>query len=361
MLAGEFVLGPQSDHCDYDADSLEVRRQIVLESVKVRVLIVLGSFAFLLASMQALAYLTAVIAEFQHPPIGQFVTVDGVRLHYVSKGSGRPVVFIHGNDGMVLDFDLAVLGAAAAKYRAIAFDRPGHGYSQRESDRIATLEVQSRLIHDALQKLGIKRPMIVGHSWGGALALDYALKYPDDTAGIVLLSGVAYKTADTGPHAQDLIELVPVVGDLLISSFVVTARPWVEQATAQAFWPQTAPRKYVEGYSALVLRPGQIKAYAQDELTLNDTLTANSSHYGEIRVPVVIVTGDLDIIVPPDLHAKPLHEAISNSSMIVIPGAGHQIELVRVDPIINAIDQAWMKVDAANPTSTELSVKRSSK
>ncbi len=342
----------ESGRQDFEADNAAVRREVVLESAKIRVFILLGSLAFLLALIQALAYVAALIAECQHPPLGQFVTVDGVRLHYMSEGSGRPVVFIHGNDGMVLDFNVSLLGAAGAKYRAVAFDRPGHGYSQRESDQIATVEVQARLIHEALRKLGIEKPIIVGHSWGGALVLDYALKYPADTAAIVLLSAVAYKTADTGPHTQDLIELVPVLGDLLISSFVATSRPWVELSTSQAFWPQTAPRKYVESYSALVLRPGQIKAYAQDELTLNRTLEDNSPHYGEIKVPVVIVTGDLDIVVPPSLHAERLHRAIPNSSMIVIPGAGHQIELVRVNEIMKAIDEAWQKVDDTLPATS---------
>jgi pimeloyl-ACP methyl ester carboxylesterase len=315
-------------------------RELVLRAAKKRLLDAIGTLVIFLALLQAAAWLIVFFQELSHPPIGKFVTVDDVRLHYLSKGAGRAVVFVHGNDGILQDFNLGLLDAAAAKYRAIAFDRPGHGYSQRESGRVATAEVQAELIHDALQKLGISRPIIVGHSWGGTLALAYALKYPGETAAIVFVSGVAYETPETAVHRQEQVELMPVVGDLLISSFVVTARPWVEFASRQAFYPGKAPREFVDTYTSLVMRPGQIKAYAQDEATLNGTIRAISPHYPEIHIPVMIVTGDFDHVVPPSQHAYRLNKAIPDSAIHVIEGARHQIELTRTREIMDAIDTA---------------------
>jgi alpha-beta hydrolase superfamily lysophospholipase len=66
-------------------------------------------------------------AEGQVPPVGQFIAVNGLRFHYVRRGTGQPVVFLHGNDGQLQDFTLSVLDRAARDYQAIAFDRPGHG------------------------------------------------------------------------------------------------------------------------------------------------------------------------------------------------------------------------------------------
>lgn len=333
--------------------------EMVVAMAKRRLLNALAFLAIGLAFLQAAAYLVVFVQQIIHPPVGKFVTVDGVRLHYLSEGSGPPVVFIHGNDGILQDFKLNILAAASKTYRAIAFDRPGHGYSQRESDKVATAEVQAQLIHDALRELGIEKPVIVGHSWGGALALCYALKYPADVSGIVLLSGVAYNTPETGGHAQDRAELTPVVGDLLISAFVLTQRPLVEVNADQVFFPAHAPHDYVDTYASLVVRPGQIKAYAQDETTLEGTLERNSPLYPSIKVPVVIVTGDQDSIVPPDLHAYPLHKAIPSSELIVIPGAGHQIELARVEPVIKAIGLAWRKAGGcagAAPAGTSAAV-----
>ncbi len=312
-------------------------REQTFALVKRRLFNALGWIAIFLAGLELTAHLQTWLVEAQHPPAGRFVTVDGVRLHYLSKGAGRPVVFIHGNDGMLQDFTVCLMDLAAGKYRAIAFDRPGHGYSARPAQRLATVELQAQLIHDAASKLGAIKPAVVGHSWGGAVALSYALKYPQDVSALVLLAPVAYETAETSGHAQDYLEMVPVLGDLLIASFVVSSRPYVEVNCLEAFYPEKAPRDYADTYASLVLRSGQIKAYAEDEILLGRSLRAMSPHYGEIRVPTVIVTGTADSIVPPGFHAYRLHQAIPQSVLATIEGAGHQIELRRCEKIMHAI------------------------
>src|SRR6185436_7475035 len=107
----------------------------------------------------------------------QTVVVDETSLNYVSAGSGRPVVLIHGNPGSFHDYTLAVVERLSQSYHVLAFDRPGHGYSERHDSVQTTVEVQARIIRDALQKLGIVQPVLVGHSWGGSLVLAAAVTY----------------------------------------------------------------------------------------------------------------------------------------------------------------------------------------
>jgi pimeloyl-ACP methyl ester carboxylesterase len=96
---------------------------------------------------------------------GRFVTVDGVRLHYVEKGSGPPVVFLHGNGAMVEDMLISgVVDAAASAYRAIVFDRPGFGHSERPRDRSWTAAAQAALFARTFAQLGIGSPIVLGHS-----------------------------------------------------------------------------------------------------------------------------------------------------------------------------------------------------
>src|SRR6266481_7578084 len=104
----------------------------------------------------------------------KFVTVDGTLLHFVVRGAGPPVVLIHGNPGSGQDWT-RLFAPLAAHHEVVAFDRPGHGRSQRPRHIDATIEVQARLLHDALKQLHVERPIVVGHSWGGALALVYAI------------------------------------------------------------------------------------------------------------------------------------------------------------------------------------------
>ena len=97
-------------------------------------------------------------AEQDNPPTGQFLEVDGVRLHYVERGSGEPLVLPHGNGSMIQDFESSVLVDLAAKnYRVIVFDRPGFGHSSRPRDVIWTPDAQAQLIKRALDRLGVSQ------------------------------------------------------------------------------------------------------------------------------------------------------------------------------------------------------------
>src|SRR6059058_3242897 len=124
-----------------------------------------------------------------------FVNVDGANLHFVIKGAGRPVVLIHGNPGSCQDWSRLYV-PISSQYQAIAFDRPGHGHSQRPNHRDITVEVQAEMLHEALNKLAIDRPLLVGHSWGAALALAYALQFGEAISGAVLLAPAAYESDD---------------------------------------------------------------------------------------------------------------------------------------------------------------------
>src|SRR4051812_27382099 len=99
-----------------------------------------------------------------------FVLTDKIRLHYIEGGQGPLVVLVHGNAGSVHDFEFGTVQALETRYHVIAFDRPGHGQSQRTS-QIGSVDDQARLLHDALQQLGMPHPIMVGHSWGGSMAL----------------------------------------------------------------------------------------------------------------------------------------------------------------------------------------------
>ena len=134
-------------------------------------------------------------AERRHLPLGRFITVKGVRLHYVERGRGPAVVFIHGNGAMVDDFIISgVFGLAAEKYRAIVFDRPGFGHSERPGDRRWTASAQAALLPEMFKLLGIDRAIVVGHSWGTLVALALALDHPRLVSGLVLASGYYFPT-----------------------------------------------------------------------------------------------------------------------------------------------------------------------
>lgn len=268
--------------------------------------------------------LTAVSTLTESPANDHFVKVDGLRIHYVESGSGRPVVLIHGNAGSVEDFEGRTLSLLSDHYRVLAIDRPGHGRSDRPA-RNASVEFQADLLHHTLSILGISDPILVGHSWGAALALAYALRYPSEVSAMVLLAPAAYPD-DSGDGLLRTATRVPLIGDLtLLLGKVLVGRHMLKAALGRAFSPQPVSDRYFRIANSRWLDRKHLKAYVEDEASLNDSLKRMSKRYSEISVPVIIVTGDKDKIVSPEQNAIALHKVLPVSELIQMKDKGHEI------------------------------------
>ena len=168
-----------------------------------------------LAATAAWTALKAKRAERDNPPKGAFVQVDGVDVHYLERGSGSPVVLLHGNVVRLEDFVASgLVNRLAQNHRVIAFDRPGFGHSERPRDRLWTADAQATLLHKALVQLGIEQPIVVGHSWGASVALALALNKNAAVRKLVLISGYYFPTLriDAPVFATPAI---PLVGDVM--------------------------------------------------------------------------------------------------------------------------------------------------
>lgn len=279
-------------------------------------------------------------AERDHPPEGNFVDVDGVRLHYVAQGEGPAVVLLHGNGVTATDFvQSGLLERAAGTYRVIAFDRPGFGYSERPDNNTWTPERQARLLYQALHQLGVERPILVGHSWGTLVALAMALEYPRYIRAIALVSGYYYPgarpdvplmAAPALPGIGRLLRhtIAPVLGALLWRSFI-----------ARMFAPAPVPARFAGMPKWIALRPGQIGASASETGMLVPAAQRLSARYGELTMPVAIIAGTADQVIAPDAQAQRLHAAIAHSELILEPGVGHMAHYAAPERIVEAIAQ----------------------
>jgi|GEM_PF-219633 len=280
-----------------------------------------------------------------------FVSVDGLNLHYISAGSGRPVVLIHGNPGSHQDYTMALLDKLSRSFRVIAFDRPGHGCSERDDSYATTVEMQATMIRAALTKLSIRKPILVGHSWGGSLALAAAVAYEDELSGIVLLAPAAYPNVSR--EWWSLVPGIPVLGKFIVHTLTpLLGRAVVKVNLKEAYHPQAVQENYAQQSAEMWTRPEQIRAYADDERTLRSSLKILSSRYSDLQLPVVIVTGSGDLVLEPEKHAYPLHRAINGSELIVLPETGHQLPQTCPDSVIDAIETAWRAADQRARSST---------
>jgi len=275
--------------------------------------------------------------EKKNPPAGQFLSVEGIKLHYITKGTGHPLVLIHGSYGSLHDFAESIFERAAQEYQVFAFDRPGHGYSERPRGISMTPLDHAHYLHEALAQLGIQKSILVGHSYGAAVALAYALRYPDEASAAVLLGG--YVTHFEGPaNLIYRIPVWPVLGPIFLYLLnpVRLFKPPVELAET-AFFPNPPPPGYAELSAAFALRPRQFKATAEDIRNFSSTMKKLSPDFFKIQIPVEIVTGEKDIVAPPEEHAYPLHKALPRSRLTILPGVGHQPAFVDPDEVMKAI------------------------
>jgi pimeloyl-ACP methyl ester carboxylesterase len=280
-------------------------------------------------------------AEINNPPGGQFLEVDGVRLHYVERGSGTPLVLLHGNGSMIQDFDSSgLIDLAARSYRVIAIDRPGFGHSDRPRNVVWTPAAQAELINGALHQLGVSHAIVLGHSWGASVAVALALKYPKLVQGLVLASGYYYPTLRPDVVALS-VPAVPVVGDVL----AYTVSPIVSRVMwpfmmAKIFGPRPVPTKF-EGFpKEMALRPSQIRASAAESALMIPDAFYFRNEYADLKMPVVIVAGDEDKVIDIDAQSTRLHHAVLQSSFHRVAGTGHMVHQTATGVVMSAIDEA---------------------
>jgi pimeloyl-ACP methyl ester carboxylesterase len=273
-------------------------------------------------------------AEREHPPAGRFVAAGGVRLHYLDAGEGggdglAPVVLLHGNAVMAEDFAASgVLGLLAGQgRRVVAFDRPGYGYSERPRDRAWTAGAQAAVLAEAFGRLGLDRPVVVGHSWGTLVALALALDHPAAVRGLVLASGYFFPTA-RADVALFSPPALPVLGDAVRYTVGPLAGRAIAPAMIRAmFAPAPVPPHFTAAVPIpMMVRPWQIKASAEDAAFMIPAAAGFEERYGTLRnLPVAILAGEGDKVVDPGRQSVRLARVLPGSRLCVVPGEGHMV------------------------------------
>ncbi len=327
----------------------------------------------------------AAIADIERrfPPTGRFVEVDGVRIHVVDRAAAAgfetapPLLFIHGASGNALD-PLTALGPLVPDgRRALFVDRPGHGWSARgagddsslatgpgeppadggtangdgrvtETGGMAAPAAQARVLGRLLDRLGIGEAVVVGHSFGGAVAAALAAERRDLVAGLVLVAPVSHPWPG-GIAWYYRLAGTPGLGEIFAwTSAWPMGRLLVDGAIAEAFAPEPVPAGYfARTGTALVLRAPEFLANARDVASLKANLAAFVPRYPEITAPTVVVTGDRDAVVYPEIHAEGLARDIPGARLVRIPGAGHMIHATRPDAVAAAIAEVTGRSAAA--------------
>ena len=283
--------------------------------------------------------------ERAYPNVGELIDVGGYRLNslHIPRAENAdlpPVVFIHGASGNLLDQTGAFLRPLQGRAEMLFVDRPGHGYSERGGPENAIPSGQAAAIALLMEKRGIEKAIIVGHSFGGAIAAAFGVHHPEKTAGLLFLAPATHPWPG-GIDWYYHVATAPVLGWLFNHALVVPmGLRRLEQGTLNVFRPNSRPSDYIASTGpSLVLRPDTFYNNAADFTRLHAYLEAESHRYPEIAAPTVIITGDSDDIVWEHLHSQGLARDIAGSELVKIRGVGHKPDYLATDVAIAALEK----------------------
>jgi pimeloyl-ACP methyl ester carboxylesterase len=255
-------------------------------------------------------------------PHGSFVTVDGLRIHYLEHpGAGTPVVLIHGLPGTAEDFNKVT--PLLAGHRTIAYDRPGFGYS---GDGYLKFDRQIATLDSLLRALHVNRPILVGHSYGGTLALAFAERHPNEVRGLVLVDAAA-----AGQHLGSYDKLqahlvkalqLPVIHQIANVTFAqLLTTVSVKQGDDQAFHPHAVDAAHERRLLEINSTRGNLEAFAGEQLAANGVIDGVDKHLATIALPAVVIQGADDQLVKP-VHGRRLAATLPDARLEIVSG-GH--------------------------------------
>jgi len=277
------------------------------------------------ACVSSLAYTSKV--EAAYPAEGQRIDVDGHGVHVMTRGpeTAPVVLMIHGASANAREFTGTLAPRLEMDLRVLMADRPGHGYSDRFTGA-ESLAAQAGQMAGVLEQMAPgQKATIVGHSFGGAVALRLALDRPDLVSGLVLLAPVTHDWGDAegGTAWYNSVAATPVIGPVFSQLAPIAGPAQMQNGISGVFAPAPTPPGYFENSGVgLFLRPPNFRANARDMTELKQQLADQSLRYEELAVPITVFSGSKDTVVSPKLHTARLKKQVP-LELVILPDEGH--------------------------------------
>jgi pimeloyl-ACP methyl ester carboxylesterase len=300
--------------------------------------ILLFVLALVVCGLVGFAAYTARQVESADPPRGRFLDLDGCRIHYVDEGAGPPLFLIHGLGGQLGNFTYALVGRLAKEFRVIAVDRPGSGYSTRPAGADPRLRPQGELMAKAIGALKLDRPLVVGHSMGGAIALALGLDHPECASGLALIAPIT-QVVETVPAAFRGFDIRSPLMRRIVAWTLATPIGMMnaDRVLGLVFGPEKVPPDFLTlGGGALGLRPQSFYATSTDMEAVNDGFAEMIRRYPTLTVPAGILFGKSDQILDYRIHGLKTKDQIPKLDLELMEG-GHMLPVTQPDAVADFI------------------------
>jgi pimeloyl-ACP methyl ester carboxylesterase len=296
--------------------------------------------AMLLPSLLGLAALPFAHAAYaawvrrRYPRAGEQLDFHGSRLHFTRSGEGPLVVLVHGANGTGHDFPAELVRDLERDHTVLAFDRPGHGWSEAPAGPLGLAE-NAAALRALLEAQGARNATVVGHSYGAAVALRAAIEAPERVGHVVAVTPCTAIDARNERYAR-----APMVGGppgrLLFQFIALPLLPLALPLRAQAWHPERPPRGWTAS-RAFAYVPSQMHASARNFRTLHADMAWLERHLGSLRARLTVIAGAMDLVTPPERHVAWLSPAFPAATVEVLPRAGHWLVRLRPEVVTAAV------------------------
>ncbi len=263
------------------------------------------------------------------PPQGRFIEVDGLRLHVVDSGespgqSAPPLFLVHGMLGQLNHFTYA-LAALFPERRVVMMDRPGSGYSQ--AARSQGVKAQAEIAAKVIDQLGLKKPLAVGHSLGGAVVLALALGHGEKLGGLALIAPLTHPVPSPFKAALMKSRLAlwlmawtfgPLVS--LLQAANVGDRVFAPDPTPLRFWNRAG--------GLLATRPSAIIAATRELSEVPPEMREMSARYAALAMPVGVLFGKGDVVIDPKAQGLDFCAKAPEANLTMVDG-GHMLPVTQ--------------------------------
>lgn len=300
--------------------------------------VLLFSFAAIIIILSLAGVLSKDKIEIPSDLEGNYIEVSKVKIRYKQIGKGQDILLIHGGPGSIEDWD-PIINELSSDFRVTTYDRPGHGYSS--ADNIGyNLEHNAHIALGIIKELNLINVIIVGHSYGGSVVMEIAVRNPSGINAYITVAGATNLVEGIEPIFR--LITIPVIGRgfaAATSSFIGPGM--IKEGINQAFYPNEnlIPKGYIETRQIIWLQPKVTVTLVKEELNLNSDLEKIMPKYGDISNKFIIVHGEDDLLVPKDDSLK-LNNIIKHSKLIMLSRTGHQVQYERKKILIRTIREA---------------------
>ena len=304
-----------------------------------------ATILFLLALLTGSFILTqflAFVARRKLPANGKFTEVRGGIIHWTEQGKGETIILIHGLGGNNHNFNY-MLPELSKKYHVISIDRIGSAWSTRQDFNYANLNAQADAIVDLIDQESFQRPLLIGHSLGGAFSLSVGIRFPDKVRGLALICPASMAIDATPDIFRDL-EVSSSTGRVFLANFLSGPFGLMKQKKflTELFKPEPiTPGFDIKGGAILSRLPSQFQTTCEDLIAAKESQNDVVSKLGDLEVPMHVLFAEDDVILNAQHHGVAFCET-TGARLVMIPKTGHMLPVTQPRICNNFIEDVML-------------------